>query len=78
MQTEHTTMRKDQLDSFANPPPQVERQREERHLFQTMDGLRLRHGQCKGRGERLLHTAGAVLACLVLTSLLYVAILFTE
>jgi hypothetical protein len=43
-----------------------------------MNDLRLRHGARKSRREQLLHTTAAVAACLVLTSLLYVAILFTQ
>jgi hypothetical protein len=78
MQTEQAAMKKDQLETYANPPPPVERKRDEPHLFQTMDDMRLRHGNSAGRGERLLHTAGAVLACVVLAGLLYMAILFTE
>jgi hypothetical protein len=77
MQTQHTTVKNHRLESFANPPPPIETQREDRHLFQTMDDLRLRHGHRKSKRERFLHTAGAVLACLLLTALLYVAILFT-
>jgi len=78
MQTEHIPMKNDQLDTVANPPPQIEVKRDEPHLFQTMHGLSVRHGRPAGKGERALHTAGAILACLVLTSLLYVAILFVE
>jgi hypothetical protein len=78
MQTEQAAMKKDQLEAYANPPPPVERERYEPQLFQTMDDLRLRHGKSAGKTERLLQTAGAVLACLVLTGLLYMAILFTE
>lgn len=81
MQTQQQPIVKEtRLESFANPPPPpaIAEPPQERELFQTMEDLRRRHGQTKGRGERILHTTGAVLACLVLTSLLYVAILFME
>jgi hypothetical protein len=68
----------DRPDSVAKPPPATEPRNYENHLFQTMNDLRLRHGARKSRREQLLHTTAAVAACLVLTSLLYVAILFTQ
>lgn len=68
----------DRPDTVAKPPPAAEDRPHQTGLFQTMDDLRLRHGSRKSRRERILHTTAAVFACLALTSLLYVAILFTH
>jgi hypothetical protein len=78
MSTNNYVLENDRPGTLAKPPPAAETRSYEKHLFQTMDDLRVRHGSPKGRREQLLHTTAAVVACLALTSLLYVAILFTH
>jgi hypothetical protein len=78
MPTKSYIVENDRPDTVAKPPPAADDRRIQTSLFQTMDDLRLRHGSRKSRRERILHTTAAVFACLALTSLLYVAILFTH
>ena len=78
MPTNNYLIENDRPEIVVKPPPAAETRSYEKHLFQTMDDLRVRHGSRKSRRERLLHTTAAIAACLALTSLLYVAILFTQ
>lgn len=78
MPTNNYVVENDRPDTFAKPPPATQTTSYDKRLFQTMDDLRFRHGSRKSRREKMLHTTAAVFACLALTSLLYMAILFTH
>ena len=62
-------------ENSAKPPPHIGE--EVGHgLFQSMDELRVRHGNTAGGKQRLVHAAAALLAGLLLFIALYTVILF--
>lgn len=69
---EHTGLR----ETLATPPPRTERV--ETPLFQTMDELRLRHGNHGAAKDRLYLWGGGFLIGSVLFGVLYLVIMFLE
>jgi hypothetical protein len=75
-QTEHTE-EATVSTMFAKPPPPAVERRELR-LFQTMDELRVRHGNLPAAKDRLYLWGGGLLVGTIVFGVLYSMILFLE
>ena len=64
-------------ETAAKPPPDILDEKRYQ-LFQTMEGLRSRHGEMQGTKDRLVHAAAAIIGGSVLFAALYALILFLE
>lgn len=64
-------------EASGKPPPHI-REEHGYSLFQSMDQLRVRHGDAASTGRRMMHGAVALSAGLLLFAALYAVILFLE
>ena len=78
--TQHTEQRLEEMglrEILAKPPPRVA-ERRETPLFQTMDELRVRHGNSPAAKDRLYLWGGGLVIGSIVFGILYLMILFLE